>query len=155
MKVCSECDINFLYKKAELVKDADGEDICSECLDKKLDKNRVKYWNGSTNKLIRFYFYSQRGLALLNEGRYLVMAVFALYYTLKLSNPIYLIGMFGVAVPVLIVLGWVQVHKVGKVVDWLSIQFSTHFGRYQYTLLEEIRDSIRELPTGKKECKCE
>lgn len=151
MHTCIDCDINFLQRKSELVKTTDGGYICTDCRDLKEDRNRARYWNGSTNKLIRFYFYSQRGLALLNEGRYLIMGVFALYYTLKLENPLLLVGMFGVAVPVLIVLGWVQVHKVGKVVDWLSIQFSTHWGRYQYTLLEEIRDELRKG----KDCKCE
>lgn len=150
MHTCEDCDIGFLYKKAELISSTGGKYICTDCRDKKEDKNRAMYWNGSANKLIRFYFYSQRGLSLLNECRYLIMGVFALYYTLKLSNPLLLIVMFWLSVPVLIVLGWVQVHKVGKVVDWLSIQYSTHWGRYQYTLLEEIRDELRKG----KGCKC-
>jgi hypothetical protein len=142
MMTCVNCDINFLQRKAELIKTSDGY-ICTDCNAVRNDKNRAKYWNGPKNKIIRFYFYSTRGLALLNEARYLIMGVFALYYTLKLDNPVYLIGMFAVAIPVLIALGWLSVHHIGKVVDWLNIQFSTHFGRYQYTLLEEIRDAVR------------
>lgn len=143
MKTCVECDVNFLQRKAELVV-SDGEHICTDCRDVKKDRNRAKYWNGPKNKAIRFYFYSQRGLALLNEARYLIMGVFALYYTLRLENPAFLVVMFAIAIPILIFIGWVSVHHIGKVVDWLNVQFSTHFGRYQITLLEEIRDALKE-----------
>lgn len=148
MQTCIDCDINFLQRGSELIRHDGGGHICKECEARRVDKNIARYWNGSENKLIRFYFYSQRGLALLNEGRYLVMGVFALYYTLKLTNPIWLVGMFVVAVPVLIVLGWVAVHRVGKVVDWLNVQFSTHWGRYQYTLLETQVDLLKEIKEG-------
>lgn len=107
-------------------------------------EDKEKYWHGAKNRSIRLYFYTQRGLALLNEARYLIMGVFALYYTLKLDNPALMVAMFMVAVPVLIFLGWLSVNHMGKVIDWLNIQFSTHWGRYQYTLLEEIRDAVRE-----------
>lgn len=115
------------------------------------EKNRSLYWDGFKNKAIRFYFYVQRGLALLNEARYLIMGIFALYYTLRLDNPFILVGMFAIAIPVLIILGWLSVHHIGKVIDWLNIQYSTHFSRYQITLLEEIRDELR---IKKESCNC-
>ncbi len=117
-----------------------------------LDKNNKSlFWDGTENKLIRFYFYAQRGLSLLNEARYLLIGTFALYYTLRLDNPIFLVLIFLVAVPVLIALGWLSVHRMGKVIEWLNIQYSTHWGRYQYTLLEEIRDELRNK---KEDCSC-
>ena len=151
MNTCVDCDINFLQRKSELVRLDDQSHICTDCKDMRGDKNRAKYWKGGHNKAIRFYFYCQRGLSLLNEARYLLMGVFALYYTLKLTNPIYLVVMFAVAIPILIGLGWLSVHKIGKVIDWLNIEFSSHWSRYNYTLLEEIRDAVKEK---KSNCKC-
>ena len=104
---------------------------------------KEKYWNGNTNKIIRYYFYSQRGLALFNEFRYIFMLIFGIYVTMKMSNPIWLLVMFLISIPILIIIGFIAVHHVAKVVDWLNIEFSTHFGRYQYTLLEEIRDELK------------
>lgn len=106
---------------------------------------KKKYWNGSTNKFIRYYFYSQRGLALFNEFRYLFMLIFGIYITFKLTNPIYLVGMFLISTPLLILVGYVSVHYVSKVMDWLSVEFSTHFGRYSYTLLEAQLEKLGEI----------
>ena len=39
------------------------------------DINKEKHWDGSKNKAIRLYFYQQRGLALFNELRYLILEV--------------------------------------------------------------------------------
>jgi len=109
---------------------------------------KEKYWNGSKNKAIRYWYYNQKGLELFNQFKYLVAAIFAIYWTLKLDQPIWLLVMFGISIPLLSLIGWVQVHHIGKVVDWLNIQFSTHWGRYQYTLLEEIRDAIKKDKLG-------
>ena len=43
----------------------------------------VSYWNGSKNRVVRWYFYCQRGLALFNEFRYLIMLIFGAYMLLK------------------------------------------------------------------------
>lgn len=101
-------------------------------------------WQGTINKIIRYYFYVQRGLMLFNEFRYLFMLIFGAYYTLKLTNYAWLVAMFFASIPVLILAGWSSVHKIGHVVDWLNIEFSTHWGRYQFKLLEELIDEIRE-----------
>lgn len=108
------------------------------------DENRTQYWDGNKNKAIRYWFYNQRGLELFNQFKYLVAAIFALYFACRLENPLWIILMFVVAMPVLTLMGWVQVHHIGKVVEWLTLEFSTHFGRYQITLLEEIRDAIKD-----------
>ncbi len=107
-------------------------------------KENKLYWDGNKNKIIRYYFYVQRGLALFNEFRYLFMVIFGIYFALKLTNPAWFVLMFVVSVPLLIIAGWVSVHHIGKVIDYLTIEFSTHFSRYQYTLLEEIRDEIKK-----------
>lgn len=99
-------------------------------------RNKELYWHGRTNKFIRLYFYSQRGLALFNEFRYVFMLIFGLYVILKLSNPIWIFVMFLVICPILVVVGWIQVHRMAKVIDWLNIEFASHWSRYGYELQE-------------------
>ncbi len=107
--------------------------------------DKRSYWDGRTNYSIRLYFYIQRGLALLNEFRYLIFSVMALYALLKLNNPWYMVGMFLFSIPILLVLGWMFVHKMAKVMDFLNVQFSTHFSRYSVELQEQILESINKL----------
>jgi len=103
------------------------------------------YWNGTKNKFIRYYFYSQRGLALFNEFRYLFMLIFGLYLMLKLSNPVWLLVMFLVSLPLLIWAGWLQVHVIAKVVNWLDVEFATHWTRYSYELQERQVKALEEI----------
>jgi hypothetical protein len=147
MKTCVGCDMNFLQRKAELII-SDGEHICTDCRDLKQDRNRAKYWNGSKNKAIRYWFYIKQGIAVLNEVRNLFFIVFGAIFTFREQYPIlnnigFVVGIFAVSFLILFVVGFIFTHHVNKVADWLQIQFSTHWGRYQYTLLEEIRDAIK------------
>lgn len=113
-----------------------------------IDKD--KYWNGVANRGVRYYFYCNRGLTLLNEFRYLLMGILAVYALLKLDNPWTMLVMFVVAVPILCVLGWVFTHKMARVMDFLNINFSTHFSKYsiemqerQVKALESIEEKIK------------
>lgn len=108
------------------------------------------YWDGNKNKSIRIYFYSQRGLALFNEFRYLFMLIFGLYMLMKLSNPIWLAVMFFIASPVLVIFGWFQVHHMAKVINYLDVEFATFWTRYSFdlqkrtvTALEDINGKIK------------
>ena len=113
--------------------------------------DKVKYWNGSSNKFIRYYFYSQRGLALFNEFRYLIMAIFGAYLLLKMSNPVWLGVMFIGSIVVLCAAGWLQVHRMAKVMDWLGVEFATYWSKYSFELqerqvraIEEINENVRD-----------
>ncbi len=109
------------------------------------DVDKKKYYEGTQNKIIRYYFYSQRGLGLFNEFRYVFMLIFGIYITFKLTNPLWLVGMFAVSLPALILIGYIAVHHVGKVVDFLNVQFSTHWTRYQFELQENILKELKKL----------
>lgn len=116
---------------------------------KKEDKE--KYWDGGKNKAIRYYFYIQMGLALLNEFRYLIMSVLAIYALLRLDNVWYMPVMFFSVIPVLWVLGWMSIHHMEKTMEYLKTHFATHFIRYnielqekQLELLEEIKEFLKQ-----------
>jgi len=102
-----------------------------------------EYWTGNKNKFIRYYFYVQKGLALLNEARYLVMAIFALYVVLKFDNILFLPLMFLASLPLLIFLGWLYVHHMAKVMEYLSVKYSTHWSKYGYELQEKRNKTLK------------
>jgi hypothetical protein len=105
----------------------------------------TRYWDGWWNKLVRYYFYVNRGLQLFNEARYLIMSIFAIYFATKLDN-IWLIPlMFVVSLPVLVFFGWLFVHKMAKITDFLNVEFSTHWSKYGYELQENIISELKEV----------
>lgn len=110
-----------------------------------IDDDKKTYWHGAENKFIRFYFYVLRGLDILNTFRNCILAIFGIYYTLKLDNPVYLLLMFIVSLIVLCLCGYISVHRIGKVVDWLNVRFSTHYGAYQINLQEKILEELKKL----------
>jgi len=116
------------------------------------DHRSKEYWIGPKNKAIRYYYYAKKGLELMNEFRYLIMAVFAMYYTLRINNIFLIPIMFFMAIPVLVFLGWLSVHHMQKVMEWINVRFSTHWSMYSYKLsedrnitLKEIQDDIKKI----------
>ena len=109
------------------------------------DENRKQYWDGKKNKIIRLYFYTQRGLLLFNEFRYVFMLIFGLYVVLKLSNPIWFLIMFAIIIPVLIVAGWMQVHHMARVINWLDVEFASFWTRYGYELQERQNKILNQI----------
>lgn len=95
-----------------------------------------EYLKGKTNLFIRVYFYLSNGMAVANEFRNVLLGIVALYIALKLANPLWMVGMFGVAIPVLTVIGYYNVHKMSKVKEWLTIKFSTHYGIQQFDYIK-------------------
>lgn len=111
-----------------------------------LDK---RYWNGTKNKLIRHGYYIGKGLDSLNPARYYIASIFVIYAFLKIDNIWIIPIMFICGLPILDIIGWLYVHHMAKVMEWLGIEFSTHFSRYnidlQEKMLQELRDIKNEL----------
>lgn len=103
------------------------------------------YWQGTKNKAIRLFFYSQKGLALANEFRYLVVAILGAYYSLRLTNPIWLLVMGLVSIPFLIIIGWASVHHISKVIDFLAVRFGTHYSKATFEILEGQLKELKEI----------
>ncbi len=115
--------------------------------------HKKMYWDGFKNKFIRYYFYIQRGLDIFNQFRYVLMAIAGLYWTLKLNNPIILVIMFIVAIPLLAWAGWASVHHIAKVMDFLNVEFSTHWAKFTIDLniktLACLENILKTLKGGK------
>lgn len=101
------------------------------------DEVKQRYFKGWRNKLIRVYYYLREGLNLLNDFKYLIAGILAFYYILKVDSFFVLSLMFVFSIPILIASGYFWVHKAKKSIDWFSVEFTTHFSKYNYTLMEE------------------
>ena len=99
-------------------------------------EEKNKYFDGLSNRIIRWYFYQQRGLAILNELRYLVMCIFGIYMVMKWSNPWLMAVMFVGSIPVLVFIGWIQTHRMSKTLDYLSTAYATYWAKYGFELQE-------------------
>ena len=124
------------------------EDLGSENL-------RDKYWKGWKNSLCRYWFYVRQGNGVVNEFRNLFLIILGTCWTFKqdfpiLRDPLFLAFVFLVSFVGLFVVGYFFTHKVNRVIDWLSIEFSTHWGRYSYTLQEDQNRLLREILTELK-----
>ena len=113
--------------------------------------NDENYTKGGKNRLIAGYFYLSNGLAILNEFRNLFLGIFALYITLKLTDPIIMVYLTIISIIVLTIVGYFVVHHVAKIKEWLTVKFGTHYGvkNYDYVkrqveLLEEINKKLNE-----------
>lgn len=109
------------------------------------DIKKEKYMHGIKNKSVKMYFYTQRGLGLFNEFRYVFMVIFGIYMMLKMSNPWIMLIMFLVTVPILIIAGWFQVHHMAKVMNFLDVEFASYWTRYGYELQEQNLDTLNKI----------
>jgi hypothetical protein len=98
------------------------------------------YDQGILNHGVRAWFYLQKGLNLINEFKYLVAGILALYYTLQFDSYWILIGIFVVSIPVLTFIGWFHTHKMSKAMEWTAMVFSSYFARYNVDLNEKTAD---------------
>jgi hypothetical protein len=95
--------------------------------------------------LIKIYFYLNNGVGILNNFRNLFLGVFALYFTLKLTSPVLLVVMFIVAIPILVVCGYYNVHHIARLSEQLSVKFGTFYGIKQFELTEEQVKLLKEI----------
>lgn len=123
----------------------------TEVTDSNAGEFDAKYLPGFHNRIIRYYFYLNSGLTVLNNFRNLFLGIIALYIALKLDNVGWLIAMFVPCILALTMVGYYAVHRMSKVTEWLNIRFSTHYAlkqfnyqQKQFELLGEIRDLLRK-----------
>ncbi len=104
-----------------------------------------KYMPGLHNRLIRYYFYLNRGLDMLNQSRNLFLGIFAAYFALKLDNVWILAAMFFPSVLLLMIAGYYSTHHMSKVLDWVGIRFGSHYAMKNYNLQEENVRLLAEI----------
>lgn len=123
-------------------------------LDKSIEflKDNKDVYSGWKNTVIRYYFYAKKGLEIVNEFRYLVMAVMGVCFLLKISSWVVMATMFLVAMPVLMVLGYLALHHMDKVIEFLNLRHATLWSKYSYEMqeknvrnIEKIKDMVEKV----------
>lgn len=104
-----------------------------------------QFMPGLENRAIRYYFYLQAGLNIVNNFRNLILAILGIYIALHLEAWWLLVVMFIPSAIILTVVGYFVVHRVNKIQEWLGIRFSTHFAKKQFDLQEGIYEELREI----------
>jgi len=110
-----------------------------------LNEEDKKYLQGKENRAIRWYFYLENGLNILNDFRNLFLGILAIYIALHLTNPLYMVLMFLPCLILLSIIGWYSVHRLNKMKEWLSMRFSTHYGLKNYNFQEQQVKLLLEI----------
>ncbi len=100
---------------------------------------------GIVNRLIRYWFYLNAGLNIVNNFRNLILAILGIYIALHLTDWWMLPAMFIPSVLILTIMGYYVVHKVNKVSEWLGVRFSSHYGLRQYNFTQEQNELLKEI----------
>ena len=103
------------------------------------------YWEGHHNKLIRLWIYTQRGLQMLNEFKYLLAAIISGYVILKLNQPVWMVVVGLASLPPLIILGRWQLRKVGKVEQWIGTEYGNVLKWKPYNILVKQLELFKEI----------
>ena len=103
-----------------------------------------QYWDGICNKLIRYYFYVQTGANVFNVFKYVGATIIGVYWVLRLNNHTVLIAMFLFSIPILGIIGYYAINHVNKVMNYLDVKYGSHYSLLNITLLEEIRDLLKD-----------
>lgn len=119
------------------------------------DVEAKTYWEGKENKVIRLWVYTLRGLNMVNEFKYLILGLIAIYVALKLTSPFW-IAIIGLScIPVLIIIGRWELRKAAKVEQWVSTEYGSvlkyqdfNIKVKQTELLEEILKELMEANKG-------
>ncbi len=114
-------------------------------------EDEKEYLSGPVNRAIRYYYYLENGLTIVNDFRNLILAILGVYIVLKLSNPLWLAGMFLVSTILLTVAGYYYIHKFAKVKEWVSVRFSSHFAIRSYDYQKRICELLEEIKKLKKD----
>ena len=110
-----------------------------------IDTSAKQYWEGHENRLIRLWVYTQRGLQMINEFKYLVAGILAIYALLKFHTPIWMLIVVVVSIPPLIILGRWQLRKIQRVSEWVGNMYGSVVGFRQYNCEIEMLKNLREI----------
>ena len=113
-----------------------------------IDELRVddsKYLEGKENWMIRAYFYCSNGLTVLNEFRNLFLGIAALYLTLHITSIPLIVVVFVSSIIILTITGYLMVHRVAKVREWLGVRFGSHYSIRSFNFQEESYKTLQGI----------
>ena len=122
-------------------------------IQKQLEALGGLYWEGKENFLIRYWTYLDRGLDIFNKFKYYLgfpLAAVAIFPFMK-DHMIWLVGLVIVGLPILILIGRYQLHKISKTTEYVNaisgsiFQFKPmELTIEQVKILKEIKELLDE-----------
>ena len=118
---------------------------------KKIEAYLPEYWEGKTNQIVRLWVYLNRGLDVANQLKYVIAGILALYVILKFTNPVWIVVMFVVSLPILTFIGRWHLYKAAKPQEYITTIKGSVIGYNNYNmqirvveLLEQILKKLNE-----------
>lgn len=116
-----------------------------------LNENRVKYWDGTTNRFARYLAYLLKCVDLVNQGKYILAFMGLGVFKSDLVISWWVIILLGIiAVPLMILIGRWYMHKAQKTMEFVNQMMGTVTGYQgfnmqvrQVELLEQILDELQ------------
>lgn len=106
-----------------------------------------EYWEGNQNIINRYWTYLKKGLDLITEARYLIISILGGYAVLKLTNPLWLVAMFVVSIPILTVVGRWYLIKVSKAQEFVTTVKGSVLGYKPYNLAVKQTELLEKILT--------
>lgn len=103
------------------------------------------YMPGLENRAIRYYFYLNAGLNIVNQFRNLILAILGIYIALHLDAWWLLAAMFIPSIVGLTIAGYYVVHRVNKIQEWLGVRFSSHYAIRQFDYQRGIYEALKNI----------
>lgn len=112
---------------------------------KQIEDQQPAFWEGRSNIFVRLITYAKIGVNQINDYKYIGAAIFGVYYTFKLSNPIWLIVMGLVSLPLIILLGRWWLYKGSKASEFVTTQKGSVLGYNQFNAQVKIIELLEEI----------
>ena len=121
------------------------------------------YWEGPSNRFVRYWTYLRRGMGLFNEWKNYILVVFGTFLTYFFSgrlievfnlrlSPFWILGAAVVGIGALLWLGHWDLYRASKPIEYINAQNGTITGYNQYNMtiqqleiLEEVRELLKEI----------
>jgi len=111
---------------------------------------KEKYWDGKWNRIVRHYFYIKKGVEEFNFFRYIILSVGIIYAYFNFTNLWLFPIMLFCCLPCLDLTGYISVHRVDKVMEFLQVRYATHYSHYNIEIQEHQKSDLKEMRKDQK-----
>lgn len=101
--------------------------------------------SGPKNWSVRLYFYATKGMDIINYFRVLGMGILGFCFITKISDPLKICVFFVIAFPIVIFIGYIFVHYMAVVLEFLGVRYTTAWNKYSFELQERQTDACEKL----------
>src|SRR3990167_5584753 len=111
-----------------------------------LNTNRVKYWDGATNRFSRYLAYFMKCVELINQGKYILafLGLGVFKSDIVISGWTLLLGGL-IAIPIMIIIGRWYMQKAQKTMEFVNMLTGSVTGYDSYNMQVETVKLLRKI----------